>query len=89
MWMAGLLFWAGPACTEADIFETPGLGKGQQDNKMRVKGGFCTEHPDELKFPVKIMFIIDCSQSMIVTDPPPSPNEYPGRVRAVWEEVPS
>jgi hypothetical protein len=87
MWMAGLLFLAGPACTDADIFETPGLGKGQRDNKMRVKGGFCTEHPDELKFPVKIMFIIDCSQSMIVTDPPPSPNEYPGRVRAVWEVI--
>jgi len=87
MWMAGLLFLVGPACTDADIFETPGLGKGQQDNKMRVKGGFCTEHPDELKFPVKIMFIIDCSQSMIVTDPPPSPNEYPGRVGAVWEVI--
>jgi len=76
-----------PACTDADVFETPGLGKGSQDNKIKVTGGFCTEHPDELKFPVKIMFIIDCSQSTIVTDPPPTPNDYPGRVRAVWEVI--
>jgi hypothetical protein len=76
-----------PACTDADVFETPGVGKSQQDNKLQVRGNFCTEHPDELNFPVKIMFIIDCSQSMIVTDPPPTPNEYPGRVRAVWDVI--
>ena len=74
-------------CTDVDIFETPGTGSGQQDNKLTVTGEFCTEHPDEMSFPVKIMFIIDCSQSMNVTDPPPSPNEYPGRVRAVWEVI--
>ncbi|MBW1811885.1 MAG: hypothetical protein JRJ87_27115, partial [Deltaproteobacteria bacterium] len=72
-WLIGTV----PGCTDADIFETPGLGKGQQDNKLKITGEFCTEHPDELHFPVKIMFIIDCSQSMIVTDPPPTPNDYP------------
>ena len=82
-WLIGTI----PSCTDADVFETPGLGKGQQDNKLRIAGEFCTEHPDELNFPVKIMFIIDCSQSMIVTDPPPTPNDYPGRVRAVWEVI--
>lgn len=74
-------------CTDVDVHETPGVGKGQQDNKLTVRGNFCTEHPDEMQFPVKIMFIIDCSQSMNVTDPPPSPSEYPGRVRAVWEVI--
>jgi hypothetical protein len=74
-------------CTDVDVFETPGTGKGQKDDKLSVTGSFCTEHPDEMNSPVKIMFIIDCSQSMNVTDPPPSPNEYPGRVRAVWEVI--
>jgi hypothetical protein len=81
--LLGLMF----SCTDVDVFETPGTGKGQQDNKLSVAGTFCTEHPDELAFPVKIMFIIDCSQSMNVTDPPPSPDEYSGRVAAVWEVI--
>ncbi len=76
-----------PGCTDTDVFQAPGTGKGQQDDKLSVSGGFCTEHPDEMVFPVKIMFIIDCSQSMNVTDPPPSPDEYPGRVSAVWEVI--
>ena len=54
---------------------------------MTIKGEFCTEHPDELNYPVKIMFIIDCSQSMNVTDPQPAPNQWPGRVRAVWDVI--
>ena len=74
-------------CTDVDVFETPGTGKGQKDDKLEIRGGFCTEHPDEMAFPVKIMFIIDCSQSMNITDPPPSENEYPGRVQAVWEVI--
>jgi len=85
--LAACLALAGAGCTDADVFEIPSVGKGQQDNKLRVRGSFCTEHPDELQFPVKIMFVIDCSQSMNVTDPPPSPTEYPGRVRAVWEVI--
>ncbi len=75
------------SCTDVDVFESQGGGTGQQDDKLTVSGEFCTEHPDEMDFPVKIMFVIDCSQSMNVTDPPPSPNEYPGRVRAVWEVI--
>ncbi len=74
-------------CTDADLFETPGLGEHQSDNKLSVRGEFCTEHPDELRYPVKILFIIDCSQSMRVTDPAPSPEENPGRVRAIWEVI--
>jgi len=78
---------AGVGCTNVDVFMTPGTGSGQKDNKLTVSGEFCSEHPDEMDFPVKIMFIIDCSQSMNVTDPSPSPNEYPGRVQAVWEVI--
>ncbi|HUU02041.1 MAG TPA: VWA domain-containing protein [Myxococcota bacterium] len=85
--LATVILGAGVSCTDADIFETPGLGSGSQDNKLKVTGSFCTEHPDELKFPVKIMFIIDCSQSMNITDPPPTPNDYPGRVKAVWDVI--
>ncbi|NOZ86994.1 MAG: VWA domain-containing protein [Deltaproteobacteria bacterium] len=77
----------GLACTDVDVFETHDTSKMQSDNRLTVIGNFCTEYPDELDFPVKIMFIVDCSQSMSQTDPPPSPNEYPGRVRAVWDVI--
>ncbi len=88
LWLTGLFLSAGlNGCTDVDIFETPGIGTGQKDDKLKIKGSFCTEHPDELKFPVKIMFIIDCSQSMIVTDPQPTPNDFPGRVQAVLDVV--
>ncbi|RME23180.1 MAG: VWA domain-containing protein, partial [Deltaproteobacteria bacterium] len=85
--VGGLLALVFSACTDADVFETPGLGAGAHDDKLKIEGSFCTEHPDELLFPVKIMFIIDCSQSMLVTDPQPSPNEFPGRVRAIWDVI--
>ncbi len=76
-----------PACTDTDVFESPGLGTKELDNKLTVKGEFCTESPDELSYPVKIMFIVDCSQSMNVTDPPPAPNRWSGRVQAVWDVI--
>jgi hypothetical protein len=85
--LAALCLLSAAACTDADIYENGGSGADQDDNKLTVKGSFCTEHPDELLFPVKIMFIIDCSQSTNVTDPPPTPNDYPGRLRAVWEVI--
>lgn len=56
-------------CTDVDLFRAPGLGDGPVDNKLAVQSSFCTEDPNELKFPVKILFVVDTSQSMIRTDP--------------------
>ena len=36
---------------------------------IAIQSRFCTEDPRRLNFPVKIMFVVDTSQSMLQTDP--------------------
>ncbi len=57
------------ACTDVGLYRAPGLGDGPIDNKLAIQSRFCTEDPTRLNFPVKIMFVVDTSQSMIQTDP--------------------
>src|SRR5215470_6000660 len=57
------------ACTNASLFRSAGSQDGPLDNKLAVQSSFCTLDPNELKFPVKIMFVADVSQSLAVTDP--------------------
>ena len=42
----------------------PSLEKKQPRNLISLKGTFLTESPDEIEFPVKVLFAIDCSLSM-------------------------
>ena len=44
-----------------------------------LSGEFYTENPEAIQFPVKVLFAIDCSLSMIVSDPPNPPDEPYGR----------
>ena len=44
--------------------EGPGLEPTQTRNIVSLKGSFMTESPDEINFPVKVLFAIDCSLSM-------------------------
>lgn len=60
---------AAGACYEGDLEPIPPPDSERADNKLSVSGSFCTTDPDELEFPVKILFMIDTSQSMGVTDP--------------------
>lgn len=60
---------ASGACTNAKLEPVPPPEAERADNKLAVNGSFCTTDPDELDFPVKILFMIDTSQSMGVTDP--------------------
>jgi uncharacterized protein YegL len=56
-------------CTESNFFIPPVILQHPVDNKVRVSGGFCAEGADDLEAFLKIMFIIDRSNSMQVTDP--------------------
>ncbi len=56
-------------CYDGSLEPIPPPLNERADNKLSVNGSFCTTDPDDLSFPVKIMFIIDTSQSMVVTDP--------------------
>jgi hypothetical protein len=67
--IAVLFVLSSVACTNAELFRSAGQADGPLDNKLSVQSSFCTLDPNELKFPVKIMFVADTSQSMAVTDP--------------------
>ena len=41
------------------------------DDKLTVSGAFCTDPPVATEFPVRVLFIVDVSQSMNITDPAP------------------
>jgi hypothetical protein len=57
------------ACTDAKLEAIPPPQKARADNKLSVEGEFCTTDPDDLRFPVKLLFVIDTSTSMFATDP--------------------
>ncbi len=42
----------------------PDLERTQNRSKVSLNGTFLTESPDEISFPVKVLFAIDCSLSM-------------------------
>jgi hypothetical protein len=44
--------------------EGPELERHQERSKVTLQGSFKTESPDEINFPVKVLFAIDCSLSM-------------------------
>ncbi len=44
--------------------ESPPLELTQAQTKVTLTGSFITESPDEIQFPVKVLFAIDCSLSM-------------------------
>jgi hypothetical protein len=65
------LLWLA-ACSEASLYPTEAKPK-VRDDRLTVRGQFCSEMPSPAEFPVRILFVIDISQSMNVTDPVPNP----------------
>jgi hypothetical protein len=60
------------ACSNASLYpatQQPAV----RDDRLTIHGQFCTEAPQPAEFPVRILFIVDISQSMNVTDPMPNP----------------
>jgi len=58
------------ACTQGDLLPVPPPDPGKLDNRVAVKGDFCTTDPDTLNYPVKVMFVVDQSSSLNAVDPP-------------------
>ena len=44
--------------------DSPPLERTQARSQVTLRGSFLTESPDEINFPVKVLFAIDCSLSM-------------------------
>ena len=77
------------ACTEAKLEEIP-QEPIYRDDKLEVQGELCTQAPETLTFPLRVLFIVDASVSMEVTDPPDLVTGVTGRERAVretWEQL--
>lgn len=69
--VAALLVLVGlSACAETDLQPIPGGPLVPRDDRLSISGQFCTELPTPAEFPVRILFVVDVSQSMNVSDPP-------------------
>jgi len=87
---AVLLAWlALSACSEARLEPIP-PEPVYRDDKLEVSGEICTREPETLTFPLRVLFIVDSSVSMDVTDPPDPVTGETGRERSVretWEHL--
>lgn len=81
-------------CTDA-LLQPQAKDESAVDDRLTLRGEVCTAAPDPANFPVKVVFLIDKSGSMCVSDPPGSQldngfcqqfagnHTEPGRVRAL------
>jgi hypothetical protein len=76
-----------PACTDASLTRLPPPPPPVPDNKITVNGEVCTQDPEDLDFPLRVVFLVDCSESMEVNDPPDPETQETGREKAVRETV--
>lgn len=65
----GWVALAAAGCTDFDLYLTPEDGVGPLDDALAVQTRVCTRDPTTLSFPVRILFVVDTSQSMNRTDP--------------------
>ncbi|MCB9786101.1 MAG: VWA domain-containing protein [Deltaproteobacteria bacterium] len=72
------------ACTDAGLERIPPRER-LRDDKLALSGELCTLSPRTLAFPVRILFVVDASESMRVTDPPDPVTGETARERAVRE----
>ncbi|MFO0727998.1 MAG: VWA domain-containing protein [Myxococcota bacterium] len=69
------------SCSDAKLQPVQHEEHTVYDDKLALKGSICTKTPSDEFFPVKILFIIDTSDSMHETDPTAQ------RVRAVQQVI--
>jgi len=84
---AALLAWmslAAAACTDAEFEKIPSPETRRAD-EMRISGDPCTQSPENLVFPTRVLFLVDSSISMEITDPPDPQTGVTDRQRAVRE----
>jgi hypothetical protein len=64
--LLGILAWAGfPGCTDTGILF---LDRTPHD-RVAISGSFCTARPDSFLHPIRVLFAVDSSDSMIFNDP--------------------
>ncbi len=58
------------ACSRTTLAPLPEPPDPPFDNRLRIDGEVCTSNPEDLVFPARVLFLIDASESMRLTDPP-------------------
>ena len=74
-------------CSDTTLERVPEPPLARPDLNVRVEGSLCSRDPVQIRFPVRIAFIVDTSQSMTISDPPDPVTALTGRQRAVQEVV--
>lgn len=85
VFLGGLALLAG--CSDTALERVPESPPARPDLTVRVDGTLCSRDPVEIRFPVRIAFIVDTSQSMTISDPPDPVTGLTGRQRAVQAVV--
>jgi len=67
--LAPALILCAGACTDAQLGVPPPDALAALDNTLTVQGTYCTQKASDAVFPVKIIFLIDLSNSMCYSDP--------------------
>ncbi len=74
-------------CTDANLATLPADPPPVPDDRIAISGQVCTQSPEDLVFPQRVLFLVDASESMGVIDPPDPETGETGRERAVRETV--
>ncbi len=85
----GACFLMAASCTNVDLELLP-VEPSTRDDKALVEGSLCTTPPEGRVFPLRVLFVVDSSDSMRVTDPPDPVSGETGRERAVrnaWQDL--
>ncbi|MBS2026809.1 MAG: VWA domain-containing protein [Deltaproteobacteria bacterium] len=71
----GAVFASAAGCTDTKVEPLAANGVAI-DDRLTIHGTVCTRAPDPDGFPVKVVFVIDKSGSMCITDPPGSQSDF-------------
>jgi hypothetical protein len=80
-----LLFVALAACSRASLAPIPPDPDPAVDDRLAIRAEFCTSDVETLQFPLRVLFLVDASESMRVTDPVDPLTGRTARERAVDE----
>ncbi|MEM6961630.1 MAG: vWA domain-containing protein, partial [Myxococcota bacterium] len=87
--MGSIAVVIGIACSDVEFVEIE-RETTSRDDRFAIGGTLCTRTPDTRVTPLRVIFVVDSSDSMAVSDPPDPFTLESGRQRAVretWEEL--
>jgi len=79
------LLWI--ACSRTTLAPLPEPPEPPFDDRLRIDGEVCTSNPEDLVFPTRVMFLVDASESIRLTDPPDPVTGLTRREAAVQEAL--